>query len=152
MPGDLILQKPMANTLCWQGALFHKLNLDANKVDPITISHTFRRNLAGEFGQMFEEAWAQMEENFYDETFRGLDWAKIKTRYQAFVPQANTRQDIRVLLNDMLGELKLIAHRISILLVMMRIFNSPTVRLIRVLFSKQKPLHRKTHYSTWTIR
>jgi tricorn protease len=82
-----------------------KLNLDGNKLDPITISHTFRRNLAGEFTQMFEEAWAQMEENFYDETFRGLDWNKIKTRYGAFLPYANSRQDIRVLLNDMLGEL-----------------------------------------------
>jgi C-terminal processing protease CtpA/Prc/tricorn protease-like protein len=82
-----------------------KLNLDANKLDPITISHTFRRNLAGEFNQMFEEAWAQMEENFYDNTFRGLDWNKIKTRYAAFLPQVNSRQDIRVLLNDMLGEL-----------------------------------------------
>ncbi len=85
--------------------IIHKLNLDGNKVDPITINHTFRRNLAGEFGQMFDEAWAQMEENFYDETFRGLDWNKIKTRYQAFLPNVNTRQDIRVLLNDMLGEL-----------------------------------------------
>jgi C-terminal processing protease CtpA/Prc/Tol biopolymer transport system component len=85
--------------------IIHKVNLDGNKVDPIAISHTFRRNLAGEFGQMFDEAWAQMEENFYDETFRGLDWNKIKTRYAAFVPHVNTRQDIRVLLNDMLGEL-----------------------------------------------
>jgi C-terminal processing protease CtpA/Prc len=82
-----------------------KLNLDGNKIDPIAISHTFRRNLAGEFGQMFEEAWAQMEENFYDETFRGLDWGKIKTQYAAFLPNVNSRQDIRVLLNDMLGEL-----------------------------------------------
>lgn len=85
--------------------VIHKLNLDGNKADPITISYTFRRNLAGEFSQMFEEAWAQMEENFYDETFRGLDWAKIKSRYQVFLPYVNTRQDIRVLLNDMLGEL-----------------------------------------------
>nr|MCU0388687.1 S41 family peptidase [Chitinophagaceae bacterium] len=82
-----------------------KLNLDANKIDPITISHTFRRNLAGEFTQMFDEAWAQMEENFYDETFRGLDWKKIRDRYAAFLPYVNTRQDIRILLNDLLGEL-----------------------------------------------
>ncbi|MCU0375994.1 MAG: S41 family peptidase [Chitinophagaceae bacterium] len=85
--------------------IIHKLNVDGNKAEPVNISYTFRRNLAGEFAQMFEEAWAQMEENFYDETFRGLDWAKMKSRYQAFLPQVNTRQDIRVLLNDMLGEL-----------------------------------------------
>ncbi len=82
-----------------------KLNLDGNKLDPVSISFTFRRNLAGEFNQMFEEAWAQMEENFYDETFRGLNWTKIKERYMSYLPYVNSRQDIRVLLTDMLGEL-----------------------------------------------
>jgi Tol biopolymer transport system component len=35
----------------------NKLNLDQNKVDPIPISYTFRRNLSEEFSQMFYEAW-----------------------------------------------------------------------------------------------
>lgn len=85
--------------------IIHRLNLDANKVEPIAMNHTFRRNLAAEFQQMFDEAWAQMEENFYDETFRGLDWKKIRQRYAAYLPKVNSRQDLRVLLNDMLGEL-----------------------------------------------
>ncbi|MCU0396284.1 MAG: LpqB family beta-propeller domain-containing protein, partial [Chitinophagaceae bacterium] len=82
-----------------------KLNLDANKLEPVSISYVFRRNLAAEFSQMFEEAWAQMEENFYDDSFRGLDWKAIRSRYAKFLPHVNSRQDIRVLLNDMLGEL-----------------------------------------------
>ncbi len=87
------------------GGGISKLNLDANKLDPISVSFTFRRNLASEFNQMFEQAWAQMEENFYDETFRGLNWTKIKDRYSAYLPYINSRQDLRVLLTDMLGEL-----------------------------------------------
>ncbi len=83
----------------------NKLNLDGNKVDPISISYTFRRNLSEEFTQMFSEAWAQMEENFYDEKFHGLNWAKTKDHYQQFVPYINTRADLRIMLNDMLGEL-----------------------------------------------
>jgi Tol biopolymer transport system component/C-terminal processing protease CtpA/Prc len=83
----------------------NKLNLDANKVDPITTSSTFRRNLSGEFGQMFEEAWAQMEENYYDENFHGLNWKKTKEYYSRFIPYLNNRSDLRILLNDMLGEL-----------------------------------------------
>jgi len=55
-----------------------KLNLDANKTDAINISYTFRRNLSEEFAQMFDEAWAQMEEGYYDEKFHGLDWKKTK--------------------------------------------------------------------------
>ncbi len=82
-----------------------KLNLDANKVDAINISYTFRRNLSAEFTQMFDEAWAQMEEGYYDGKFHGLDWKKTKGYYSQFVPYLNTRADLRVMLNDMLGEL-----------------------------------------------
>lgn len=83
----------------------NKLNLDGNKTEPIAISNTFRRNLSEEFDQMFYEAWAQMEENYYDEKFHGVDWKKIKTYYSQFVPYLNNRADLRTMLNDMLGEL-----------------------------------------------
>ncbi len=82
-----------------------KLNIDGNRIDPVAIGHTFRRNLAAEFGQMFEEAWAQMEENYYDEKFHGLNWEKTKKYYAQFIPHLNSRADLRVVLNDMLGEL-----------------------------------------------
>jgi C-terminal processing protease CtpA/Prc len=87
------------------GGTIQKLNLEGNKVDPINISYTFRRNLSEEFGQMFEEAWAQMQENYYDEKFHGLNWPKTKEYYQQFIPHLNNRADMRTLLNDMLGEL-----------------------------------------------
>ena len=87
------------------GGNINKLNLEANKVDPINISFTFRRNLSEEFDQMFYETWAQVEENFYDENFHGLNWNKTKDYYKQFLPYLNTRADIRVMLNDMLGEL-----------------------------------------------
>ncbi|MET0464780.1 MAG: S41 family peptidase [Chitinophagaceae bacterium] len=83
----------------------NKLNLDMNRLDPINVSFTFRRNLSEEFSQMFEEAWAQMEENYYDEKFHGLDWKKTRQYYQQFIPYLNNRADLRILLNDMLGEL-----------------------------------------------
>lgn len=82
-----------------------KLNLDGSKVDPVNISYTFRRNLSEEFDQMFYEAWAQMEENYYDEKFHGLNWNKTKQYYKQFLPRLNNRADMRVMLNDMLGEL-----------------------------------------------
>ncbi len=82
-----------------------KLNIEQNKVEPIAIAHTFRRNLQQEFEQVFEETWAQVQENFYDEKFHGIDWISIKKYYQQFVPKINNRADLRVLLNDMLGEL-----------------------------------------------
>ena len=85
--------------------IINKLNVDANKIEAIPVGYTFRRNLKEEFSQMFVEAWAQMEENYYDEKFHGLDWKKTREYYQQFIPFLNNRSDLRILLNDMLGEL-----------------------------------------------
>ena len=90
---------------CLARGTINKLNLDANKTDAISIGYTFRRNLAGEFRQMFEEAWAQMDENYYDGNFHGVNWDKTRKYYEQFIPYLNNRGDLRILLNDMLGEL-----------------------------------------------
>jgi tricorn protease len=82
-----------------------KLNVGDGKADPISISKVFRKNLAGEFSQIFHEAWAQVQENFYDEHFHGINWPETKKRYEKYVPYGNNRGDLRTLVNDMLGEL-----------------------------------------------
>jgi tricorn protease len=87
------------------GGNIHKLNLDANKVEKIDLKHTFRKSFEEEFRQMFDETWANVEENFYNETFHGTDWKAVRAKYEPFVTRANNRSDFRVLLNDMLGEL-----------------------------------------------
>lgn len=87
------------------GGNLYTLNLDQNKVEKIDIQHTFRRQLRTEFEQMFAETWANMEENFYNEEFHGIDWAAMKERYAPYLPFVNNRADLRRLLNDMLGEL-----------------------------------------------
>jgi tricorn protease len=83
----------------------YKLNLDLNKTEKIDLNYTFRRNLAQEFDQIFDETWAGVEENFYDENFHGVNWKKIRDQYRQYVKNVNTRADLRLMLNDMLGEL-----------------------------------------------
>ncbi len=80
-------------------------NIEGNKVEKVDISFAFRRNLQDEFNQLFYETWAGIEENFYDGDFHGIDWTAVKNRYAAYLPHLNSRADLRVLLNDMLGEL-----------------------------------------------
>ena len=83
----------------------YKYNLEANKLDKIDIAYKFQRNLEQEFKQMFYETWAGIEENFYEGNFHGVNWPAIKKRYEAYLGGINNRADLRVLLNDMLGEL-----------------------------------------------
>lgn len=80
-------------------------NESQNKLDKISMSKKFEKNLEKEFYQMFEETWAGMDENFYDDEFHGVDWPKIKKEYSAYLPYVRNRSNLRVLLNDMLGEL-----------------------------------------------
>jgi len=87
------------------GGDIYTLNLSGNKVEKIDISHKFQRKLQAEFEQMYYETWANLEENFYNETFHGVDWRAMREEYAAFLPYLNNRADLRLLLNDMLGEL-----------------------------------------------
>jgi len=83
----------------------HELDLKANKITKIKTDFTFRRNLRAEFNQMFDEVWASVQENFYDEQFHGADWDAVGKRYRTYLPHVNTRGNLRRLINDMLGEL-----------------------------------------------
>ncbi len=87
------------------GKLFTQGLEESPKSEEIALSYTFRRQLGGEFVQIFEEAWAEINENYYDEHFHGSDWNAVREYYGAFLPYLNNRNDLRILINDMLGEL-----------------------------------------------
>ncbi|WDF55108.1 S41 family peptidase [Mucilaginibacter sp. KACC 22063] len=87
------------------GGNAYKLNLDQNKVEKVDVSAKFDRNLEGEFRQMFDEAWADLDENYYDGNFHGVNWDGIHKLYATYLPYINNRADLRLMLNDMLGEL-----------------------------------------------
>jgi tricorn protease len=81
------------------------VNLGANKLKPINISYNFNKSLSNEFEQMYFEAWAGMEENFYDKNFHGENWQKLRDSYAKYLPYVSSRANLRLIFNDMLGEL-----------------------------------------------
>ncbi len=83
----------------------YKTSLSGTSPDQIKIKYTFTKNLSDEFTQMYDEAWAGVEENFYEENFHGLNWKAKKKQYAKYLPYVNNRNDLRILLNDLLGEL-----------------------------------------------
>ncbi|MGL6127039.1 S41 family peptidase [Chryseobacterium artocarpi] len=83
----------------------YKTAISALKPEKINIQYTFNKNLASEFTQMYDETWTGVEENFYDEKFHGVDWKGKKEQYAKYLPYVNSRNDLRILLNDLLGEL-----------------------------------------------
>lgn len=87
------------------GGNLHTLNIGSGKIDQIKINHKFAKTLKSEFDQMFYEAWAGFEENFYDENFHGQNWQGLRDRYSVYLDHINSRADLRLLFNEMLGEL-----------------------------------------------
>lgn len=87
------------------GGDIHTINYEAGTVEKISINHNFTRELRNEFEQMFFETWANMSENFYDGTFRGLDWERVRDRYASYLPHVINRAQLRTMINHMLGEL-----------------------------------------------
>lgn len=81
------------------------LDVASNKLEPLKINHTFNKSLSNEFEQMYYEAWAGVEENFYSEDFNGQNWQKLRDSYAKFIPYITNRNQLKLIFNDMLGEL-----------------------------------------------
>lgn len=87
------------------GGSVYSLDIDEEKAKKVEMSHTFDRNLQQEFNQMFDEMWANLEENYYTGTFHDTDWKGIRDRYETYLPHVHSRAEFRRMMNDMLGEL-----------------------------------------------
>lgn len=83
----------------------YKIDLTSATATKIDIKHNFVKNISDEFRQMFYEVWAVLEQNFYDVKFHGVDWRSKRDYYAGFLKYVKSRDDLRVLLNDMLNEL-----------------------------------------------
>lgn len=81
------------------------LDIATNKLEEIAIDYTFKKSLSKEFNQMYYEAWSGMEENFYDENFHGQDWQKLRDQYAKYLPFVSSRENLKLIFNEMLGEL-----------------------------------------------
>lgn len=87
------------------GGDIYTYNTGSNKLTKISIDFKFERDLESEFNQMFYEAWAGLEENYYDGNFNSVNWKAVRDQYAAYLPYVNSRASLRMLISDMLGEL-----------------------------------------------
>ena len=58
-----------------------------------------------EWKQMFLDAWRLQRDFFYDPKMHGVDWALMKDRYLKMLDGAMTREEVNVVLGEMIGEL-----------------------------------------------
>jgi len=82
-----------------------KVDAEAGKVAPITINGEMVLNTNGERAYIFEHAWRQVKEKFYDPKLHGVKWEALKMNYARFLPHINNNYDFQELLSELLGEL-----------------------------------------------
>ncbi len=60
---------------------------------------------AAEWKQIFNEAWRNERDFFYDPKLHGVDWNLMKERYGSLVPYCAHREDLNYLLGELIAEL-----------------------------------------------
>lgn len=83
----------------------HKLTLSSGDTESVSFSGEFEYKAAGERKYIFEHAWKQVNEKFYDANIHGLDWKAMHDNYAKFLPYITTNEDFCEMLSEMLGEL-----------------------------------------------
>ncbi len=78
---------------------------DAGKQSPIGISSEMVLNPKAEREYIFNHAWRQVKDKFYDPKLHGLDWEMYKKSYAKFLPHISNNYDFQELLSEILGEL-----------------------------------------------
>lgn len=56
--------------------------------------------------KVFNEVWQTVNNKFYDPNFNGVDWKAMPKKYQLKAAQAQSSQEVAIVINQMLSELK----------------------------------------------
>lgn len=86
-------------------SLSHAKTDALDKAKPISFDAVMELKPAAERAFMFEHAWRQVKDKFYNPDFHGIDWDAMKVAYQAKLPSIANNRDLAHLLAEMTGEL-----------------------------------------------
>ena len=81
------------------------LDLNSGSMKPVGINAEFNYRPALEREYIFNHAWQQVVDKFYDPEIHGIDWAMYKEAYSRFLPYINNNFDFSEMLSELLGEL-----------------------------------------------
>ena len=80
------------------------VNLEG-RARPLAVTAEMDVDFGREKMEVFRQAWTYMRDNFYDPNYHGADWMALRADYEARVAGARTPDEVRRLLQLMVGEL-----------------------------------------------
>lgn len=102
---DFTLTKDGKTLVYLEGGTVTSTPLENPKPKPTAIAASMEVDFAREKMVVFDEAWSTLNQSFFDPNFNGQDWGALRTRYQPYVAGARTSDEMRRVINLMIGEL-----------------------------------------------
>lgn len=103
--GDIMTDKDANDIyMCGRGGM-KKITLASGSTKSISFEAWFNMKPYEERQYLFDHAWRQVKDKFYDTNLHGVDWEGMKQNYAKFLPYINNNFDFAEMLSEMLGEL-----------------------------------------------
>lgn len=81
------------------------INVENRQSRRLALNAQMDVDFAKEKMAVFQQAWTYLQHNFFDPKFNGVDWQAVRTQYTPLIAGAATRDEMRRLMNLMVGEL-----------------------------------------------
>ncbi len=81
------------------------VNVESRQTRAVALTAELDVSFDAEKTEVFSQAWRYLADNFADSTMNGVDWAAVRTRYAPHIAGARTPDEMRRMLNLMVGEL-----------------------------------------------
>ncbi|MDE6878379.1 MAG: peptidase S41 [Odoribacter sp.] len=103
--GALEMDKEGKNLFLLAGGQISKIDINSGKVTPVTFTAEMELKKPQEREYIFDHAWQQVVDKFYDPAIHNVDWNFYKKEYKRFLPHINNNHDFAEALGELLGEL-----------------------------------------------
>lgn len=88
-----------------EGGRINIVALDTRQPRALSVTAELDVDFSVEKNEVFRQAWTYMRDGFYDDEFHGVDWNRVRAEYAPVIAGVTTPEEMRRVLNLMMGEL-----------------------------------------------
>ena len=81
------------------------INMDTRQARPVAVTAEMDVDFHQEKLAVFKQAWTLQRDHFYDDKYHGANWEAVRAEYEPHIAGARTPDEMRRILNLMVGEL-----------------------------------------------
>lgn len=103
--GSLQWDKKQENLFLLADGGIAKIDVKAGKREPVKLKSEIVLDADAERKYMFDHIWLRTKGIFYHSNFHGIDWKKMRTEYEKYLPFIGNSYEFAEMISELLGEL-----------------------------------------------